>query len=152
MKKNFSGLFNVTVDEKGRFSFPSKLYAQLAEERTVYITLGASKQCLWLVTEKYWNDFVARISSNSSPFDEEGLALTRYFVGHAFEQEVEEKTRRISVPATLLEAAGISDKCLVVGMIKFFELWNPDVFHKKLEQDASVRENRTQKLGGLVKF
>lgn len=152
MQKNFSGSFHVTVDEKGRFSLPTKLYNQLAGMKTVYVTRGGNTDCLWLVTEEYWQQFVSRISSNASPFHEEELALVRYFVGHAFEQEVEEKTRRISVPQPLLTTACIKDKCLIVGLVKFFELWNPEVFQAKLEKDTAMRESQTNKLGGLVKF
>ncbi len=152
MEKSFNSLFQVTVDEKGRFSFPSRLMNQLEGEREVFVTRGRSENCLWLMKKTYWEQFVQRISSNASPFEEESLALMRYFIGHAFEQEIEEKTRRIAIPQTLLNLASITEQCVIVGMVKFFELWNPSIFETCLERESEIREKRVSELGGLIKF
>ncbi len=152
MKTFFSGQFQVTIDENGRFSFPSKQMAQM-DERGVIVNLGLEGNCVWIIPKSYWQQLVERITSASSPLDEStNKAFMRFFVSYSFEQEIEERNRRMPINPQLLEKVGIKDKALVVGLVKYFELWDPDQYQLYLENQKEKRNEAMRELGGSIKF
>ena len=56
------GEFNVTMDDKGRFGFPSKLRSALGQEE-LFVTQGLD-HCLMLFTSEEWLKLVLRAFSS----------------------------------------------------------------------------------------
>lgn len=151
MKTIFSGQHLITIDNKGRFSFPSKQMAQM-DERWVVLNLGLEGECIWIMPHNYWKQLVERITSTSSPLDETtNKAFMRFFVSFSFEQEIE-RNRRLTINPQLLEKAEIEDKAMVVGMVKYFELWNPQKYQQYLDNQKEKRRVAMRELGGSIKF
>ena len=148
----FSGSYIVTLDDKGRFSFPSKQINQM-DDRGVFVNLGCEGSCIWITPRQYWQQLVQRITSNSSPLDESiNKALMRYFVSFSFEQEIEEKTRRLSINQQLLDKIGVKDKAIMVGMVQYFELWEPSSYEYYMEKQEPLKVEAIKELGGAIKF
>lgn len=121
------GEYKNTMDEKGRFFFPSKLRAELAEN--VLIVTQGIENCLLLYTPEEWDKIVSKLKEKISPFNERNRLVLRRFIAPA--QEVEfDKSGRISVPQSLREYAGLQKECqcLVRGMISYMEIWDAETY------------------------
>ncbi|MCR4626876.1 MAG: division/cell wall cluster transcriptional repressor MraZ [Treponema sp.] len=133
-----TGEYRNTLDEKGRILFPSKLRSELSENSLV-ITQGIDR-CLWLYTPDEWNAFSAKVMESASPFNEKNRNVIRRIIAPA--QEVEfDKAGRLSIPQTLRDFALLSKECVILGNIKYFELWDAESYNNYLkESEASFRD------------
>lgn len=128
-----TGEYNNTIDEKGRFSFPTKL--RTAVNQNVLIVTKGSERCLWLFTTEEWESFQTKLLGNASMMKSKDRQIVRHFVAPA--QEIEfDKNGRLSIPQSLREYAGLSKDCTVLGVSKFIELWD-SAEYKKCEDDSS---------------
>lgn len=123
------------VDDKGRVLLPVKMRRALMgddERDPVYMTRGF-EDCLAVYPRKRWDDLQAMIS-DLNPFDPRARAFTRLFVGDS-EEVFPDGQKRVKLPAFLREMAGIEDKVLVVGTGDRIELWNPERYEAKLNEE-----------------
>lgn len=147
----FSGNYTAKVDNHGRFTFPSKQLIQLGEERSMFIMLGILGASIWLMPKEYWLEFSKFMMNNKFPFGVSEMALRRQFLGNSFDTEIE-STSRIVIPQSLLDRIGITDKCTIVGVGDFFEIWNPQSFLEREETEETVRSKAIKELGGPTKL
>ncbi len=125
---------------------------QLDDQKELVITQGLHG-ALWLIPQLYWKQLMSRISGSGSPFVETDLEIVRYFIGHAYSVELEDAHRRFAIPSILIDIAQLRDKCIIVGMVKFFELWNPACYqeHTQKVRDKALKRV-SDELGGLIRF
>ncbi|MGP1586756.1 MAG: division/cell wall cluster transcriptional repressor MraZ [Treponemataceae bacterium] len=133
-----TGEYNNSIDEKGRISFPAKLRS--AVNQNVLIVTKGLDRCLWLFTSLEWEDFQSKLMSNASMMNSKNMQVVRHFVAPA--QEVEfDKSGRISIPQSLREYANLSKECTVLGVAKYIELWDMQVYKDYLDaSEVSFRE------------
>jgi MraZ protein len=133
------GQYSITLDEKGRIVFPSRLRSGLAEP-VVMITHGMDK-CLWIFSSAEWRSFAAKITESTSQLNMRNLAIRRNFTAPA--QEVEfDRNGRLSIPQSLRDYAGLSKDCVIHSMkSQMIELWDAGEYQAYLERsEAIVRE------------
>lgn len=66
--------------------------------------------------------------------------IQRRILAPAVELEVD-KTGRITIPSLLREHAGLKKDCLVLGMIRYLEIWDEEAYQKYQEgTEASLGE------------
>lgn len=144
------GEYKNSLDEKGRFVFPSKLRSNLTEN--VLIVTQGIENCLLLYTPEEWNKIVSKMKEKLSPFIERDRLVLRRFIAPA--QEVEfDKSGRISVPQNLREYAGLQKECqcLVRGMISYMEIWNADAYREyDSQKDAGEFCAAVEELGVIT--
>lgn len=147
----FSGNYTATVDNYGRFTFPAKQLSQIGKDRKMYVILGVLGSSLWIMTKAYWDEFSAYIVQKEFPFGVKEMALRRQFLGNAFDTEIEANSR-IGIPQTLLDKVGIVDKCMIVGVGDFFELWDPTKYAAREREEETIRDKAVRELGGTIKL
>ena len=119
----FMGQYLHNLDEKGRIIIPTKIREQLTP--TVVVTIGFDK-CIALYSMEGWEKFqnsLLTLPANS----QDARKHVRLIVGSASALEFD-KQGRINLPSNLLNHAGASKECVVVGVLDHVEIWSKDVW------------------------
>jgi MraZ protein len=121
----FSGVFQHSIDAKGRTSLPAKfreiLSAQGADK--LFITIDLIDDCLTAFAPAAWTSFAAKVAARSM-FDPDIRRIARAFIAPAHECPVD-KLGRILIPPTLREAVGIVEEITWAGTVERIEIWTP---------------------------
>ncbi|HON79928.1 MAG TPA: division/cell wall cluster transcriptional repressor MraZ [Spirochaetota bacterium] len=126
----FMGEYHPSLDEKGRVAVPIKLRKAFGEDviiEKLVVTYGFGKYIMAYRVED-WDDFVKTKLIKASETDPDGPNLVRYFVGGAFECELD-KQGRIIVPQHLKEHAGIAKDVTVLGLYNRIEIWDTAMYN-----------------------
>ncbi len=126
----FMGEYHPSLDEKGRMAVPIKLRKAFGENDIInklIVTYGFGKYIM-AYREQDWDDFVKTRLIKASESDQNGAALVRYFVGGAFDCELD-KQGRIIIPQHLKEHSGIVKDVTVLGLYNRIELWDTEVYN-----------------------
>ena len=124
----FMGMYDYSVDNKGRVSIPLKMRKNLSPEAndTFVVTRGFEK-CISVYPLDEWNIIENRINSLNS-FKEKERLFQRTFLMWASHQELDSQSR-ILLPKNLLEYAGIKSEVKIIGVGERIEIWNPQGFN-----------------------
>lgn len=141
-----TGDYRNTLDEKGRIMFPSKLRSDLPQSSLI-LTQGLDT-CLWLFTAKEWELLSNKIMENASPFQAQSRLVWRRLIAPAQEIEID-KTGRISIPQSLREYAGLKHDCVILGINRYIELWDVEIYNKYLADTEEQFQSATQELGNI---
>ena len=132
------GQFNITVDDKGRISLPSKIRGKI-ESDTLILTKGIER-CLWIYMPEEWERVSSQIIGGSSEFSLDTQNALRRFIAPAEEVSVD-KAGRIKLPASLMKSMDISRDCYLLGMGERLEIWDETVYESFEEaKSAEVKE------------
>jgi len=137
----FMGQYLHNLDEKGRIIIPTKIRDLLTS--TVVVTIGFDK-CIALYSLQGWEKFqnsLLALPSNS----QDARKHVRLIVGSASALDFD-KQGRINLPANLLEHAGASKECVVVGVLDHVEIWSKEVWDKYSSDAADTMEEVAEKL------
>lgn len=121
----FKGEYEHSVDNKGRASFPAKLRKYVnpqAQDR--FTILKGLEKCLYLYPLDEWEKVEQRLSKINL-FNKRGRTALRNFLRSA-EDITLDNQKRISIPAKLMEWAGIDTKVIFIGSGERIELWSPE--------------------------
>lgn len=127
-----TGEYRNTLDEKGRVSLPSKLRTELSGR---LIVTQSFDRCLWLYTAEEWKKLSSKIMESSSPFDSKNLLVLRRFISPAQEVEID-KVGRLSIPQSLRDYAGLKKDCVILGVNKYVEIWDAEIYKNYLAENA----------------
>ncbi len=130
-----TGEFTNTLDDKGRISLPSRLRAGLLGN--ILILTQGIDQCLWLFPPEQWKGLSQKLMESTSPFQAKSRMIQRRIIAPAQEVEID-KAGRIAIPQSLREFAGLSKECTILGIEKYFEIW--DVGEYESYWDAKENE------------
>lgn len=126
----FMGEYHPSLDEKGRVAVPIKLRKAFGEELIIeklIVTYGFGKYIM-AYREEDWDDFVKTKLIKASESDSDGANLVRYFVGGAFDCELD-KQGRIIIPQHLKEHACIAKDVTVLGLYNRIEIWDTVMYN-----------------------
>ena len=114
------GEFECTLDAKNRIAIPARLRPVFSEG--VYVTHG-HEHCLAGFTPEGFAAYLDEQMRELSPRSSKARALRRFTAGGAvFEQP--DGQGRVTLPARLLEFAGITREVTVVGVQDQIEIWD----------------------------
>lgn len=132
----YFGEYERTVDYKGRLTVPAHLVVSGVDTdwSRVMIVNGESPS-LYLYDLKTWKLILDEAYRTLD--DDECRLFMHRAVSDAVLSDVD-NLKRITVPATLLEYAGITKRVVVVGMFNRLELWNPERWFEYLEAIVEV--------------
>jgi MraZ protein len=119
-----TGIFKITIDEKGRFQVPSKL--RVVFDSDSYILTYGVENCLQIISEADFKSIKNTINkSTASMFDKNSRMLLRRFVAPATQISLN-KTGRISLPRALREDVGLNNKSegILLNAGTFIEIWS----------------------------
>lgn len=143
----FRGLYEHTIDAKGRTSFPAALRPHLGGQLgdggdeaagvdTLILTTGIDR-CLVAYPQAEWAAFEARLAGLSQ-FDPAVVQLKRIYVAGATECALD-KHGRLMVPPMLREYAGLERDVVWAGMVTTVELWAKEHW---TQQAGALRQDR----------
>lgn len=115
------GTFNLTMDQKGRMSFPAKLREIIGSR---FIVTRGLDGCLYVYSRK---EFKAKTDALKSLPMTGARAFLRSFVGYATVCEAD-KNGRILIPQSLRECAGLTKEIVVAGLIDRCEIWDKEAW------------------------
>lgn len=120
-----------------------RAFAAALEEGSV-ITAGLDG-CLWLYPAANWQAFVERVSPRLALTDTTAREFARYMFGQAHPLEL--KNGHLELPASLRQAAAISNEVVIIGMVDHLELWSPQRWQAQLARADSAWEAGLGALG-----
>lgn len=144
-----TGEFRNAVDEKGRLLIPSKIRGEIAGNILV-LTRGIDT-CLWLFPPEEWKKISDNLLESTSPFNPKARLIQRRIVAPAQEVEVD-KAGRINIPPSLREYAGIKKEAVILGIKKYIEIWDVDMYEAYWKENEKVFQSAAEELGELVSF
>src|SRR2546422_6918108 len=121
----FSGVFQHSIDAKGRTSLPAHfrelLSAQGADK--LFVTPDLIDPCLVAFAPAHWQKLAEKVASLSM-FDPRTRLLSRVFIAPAQECPVD-KLGRVLIPPSLREYAGLVEEITWAGTVERIEIWTP---------------------------
>ncbi len=144
-----TGEFRNALDDKGRLSIPARVRAELTGD-TLVLTRGVD-QCLWLFPPEEWKALSESLMRAASPFTKKARLLQRRIIAPAQEVELD-RAGRINIPASLLQSAGLSRECIILGINRYLEIWDVEAYDAYLEENESEFQEAAEELGGFVSF
>ena len=125
------GEYAHTIDDKGRFTMPTKLRDALKDG--FVITRGLDG-CLYMYDAEHWRQFEEKLVSlpmTNRPARE----FIHFFVSGAVESNYD-KQGRVPLPVNLREYAKLGKDIVIVGAGNHAEIWDADAWRK--DQDSVV--------------
>jgi transcriptional regulator MraZ len=135
----FTGTYDHTIDSKNRLAIPAEIRTRIIRSANtgdddpifLYVTL-AKDETLCLYTEKGY-DKQANELDNSEMDPKELLEYERVF--YSLSRSVEfDKQGRITLPANLLERAGLGSEVVLIGVKDHLEVRDRKAWYDYLEQ------------------
>ncbi len=113
-----TGIYNHTLDAKGRLFIPAKLREELGD--VFYVTLSMEK-CLSAYSSDSWNVFMDKIKA----MPKAKQIKMRPLFSHAAKCELDAQGR-ILLPQALRDFAGLTKNVTVVGAGECAEFWDSE--------------------------
>lgn len=136
----FLGIYEHSMDDKGRLSIPSRFREILLEKQVperLIVTQGLD-QCLFGYSLDEWKKFEEKIVSRPLAKSDD-----RYFVRRLFAGAVDcslDKQGRIMLPANLRTFADLKREAVVVGVSNRMEIWSPERWRHYVENGKPLEE------------
>lgn len=128
----FKGKYNYSVDDKGRVSIPAKLRKNLSEAaKNSFVATRGLDGCIFLYPSDVWEKRETEMSEKLNVYLPENRMFMRLLLEYANDAALD-KQSRIMLPQELLDYAGITGSVLVVGLSDHIELWNPELYARKV--------------------
>ena len=132
----FMGEYRHNLDAKNRLIIPSKFRDQLSS--TVYVTEWMDG-CLAAYAEPEWNAMVEKLNRLPKT-NKAARAYVRRITGKADTCPIDSQGR-ILLPQFLVNDAGITKPCVIVGVSDHFEIWSQERYEAvEDENDESFEE------------
>jgi MraZ protein len=129
------------LDEKNRLTLPSKLRGAFGDG--VVVTRGLDG-CLLAWPVDAWGEMAERLKGVDQ-FSADGRKIRRHFFSGAAQGELD-KQGRLVIPATLLDAAGITREVTVAGVSDHLEIWDRAAWRQQLHEVEGSAEDVAERL------
>ena len=129
------------LDETNRLTLPSKLRGAFGDG--VVVTRGLDG-CLFAWPVDAWQTMAERLEA-VDPFSVDGRNIRRHFFSGASHGELD-KQGRLVIPATLLDAAGITREVTVAGVSDHLEIWDRALWRQQLHEVEGSAEDVAERL------
>ena len=128
----FRGKFKHTIDNKGRFTLPSKfrevLRVKYGSENLIITNYPG---CLVAYPVEEWKKIEKKLLTLPSDVPQVREYI-RYFLGPAEECQPD-RLGRLLIPQSFRKELGLEKEVVLLGMLNHFEIWNPADLEKKFE-------------------
>jgi MraZ protein len=130
----FIGTHQNKLDAKGRVSIPAQFRSVLKKNSqagetsptaVMYLRPSHQHPCIEGWTELGFEELSAPVAEDYNQFSQEHEDFVMALFGNACSVETD-KEGRISVPASLLAHAGVSDNLVFIGTRNTFQIWEPE--------------------------
>lgn len=146
----FTGDFDVKLDAKGRFLFPSSLLQQMEEsnEASFVVKKDIYEPCLTVYTKQEWQRQVETIRKNLNPFNREHNIFLREFFKDTAECALDSSNRMV-IPKRLVQSVNLESEICVIGLDTKIEIWDKKQYEKSHPSSENFAELAEKILGNL---
>jgi MraZ protein len=141
----FLGEFSHSLDSKARLTIPARYREAL--EVSLVVTRHPTDRCLILFPMVEWERVAEKI--NSLPLADPRSSLLRRLLFGAAEELTPDQQGRILLAQRLRDHAQIENDVLIIGMSKFLELWNPNLWNAKVISELNNSEVNAELFAAL---
>lgn len=122
------------VDEKGRLKIPTIFRSEIEQEHgsEFYIT-SLYGDSVRVYPFPVWSEIEQKISEAPST----NVAVKRFLrnTNYYGQMVTMDNQGRILIPPMLRESAQVRDEVTVMGALKYLEIWNAEIFKKKMQEN-----------------
>lgn len=118
----FRGENEHNLDSKDRLTVPSRHRDQLADG---VVLMKSLDPCVAVYPAAAFDTFTKRSLGDINPLGRTGRMMTRRLNARSHD-DVLDSAGRIRIPQGLLDHAGLSGACTVIGVDDHLEIWDPD--------------------------
>lgn len=135
------GEYHHNIDDKGRLVIPTKYRMELGES---FVLARGLEKCLYAYSMSEWNKLVEKL--NTLPFTKkDARAFVRTFFSGATVCEFD-KSGRINVTSPLVSYAGLTNKCVIIGVNDRLEIWDEESFNSYIDKTSESMEDIAENL------
>ena len=135
------GEYHHNIDDKGRLVIPTKYRMELGES---FVLARGLEKCLYAYSMNEWNKLVEKL--NTLPFTKkDARAFVRTFFSGATVCEFD-KSGRINVTSPLASYAGLTGKCVIIGVNDRLEIWDEESFNSYINKTSESMEDIAENL------
>ena len=135
------GEYHHNIDDKGRLVIPTKYRMELGES---FVLARGLEKCLYAYSMNEWNKLVEKL--NTLPFTKkDARAFVRTFFSGATVCEFD-KSGRINVTSPLVSYAGLSSRCVIIGVNDRLEIWDEESFNSYIDKTSESMEDIAENL------
>ena len=124
-----TGIYQHTLDAKGRLFIPAKLREELGE--TFYVTISPEK-CLSAYSQENWDDVARRVAAMTNVQQRK----MRPLFAPAARAELDSQGRAL-IPQNLRDFAGLKQKVTVIGCNNHAELWDSETWSAVFAEETT---------------
>jgi MraZ protein len=145
---SFMGMFNYSIDSKGRINIPSKLRKCLNPEAkdTFVLTKGLDK-CIYIFPLDEWNDLENKIKT-LNVFNKDDRFFRRTWLMWATQQELDAQSR-ITLSKELMDYANIKSDATIIGNMNIIEVWDPETYNGYMNSHTESYEEVAERVMGI---
>ncbi len=130
-----SGNYTHNLDPKGRATIPAALREAFSEGFTIGLNNDFSAVALY--PPEKWNEIGEKLNRIPDS-DAKGMAYVRLIKAFSYPGQTLDGQGRVLIPQALRQQAGVDKAIRFVGVGRFLEIWDEDLF---VRQFAAAREN-----------
>ena len=127
----FLGEYRHSIDAKGKLIIPSKLRDLLG---TDFIITRGLDGCLFIYPNDEWENIIKKYKD--IPDTKNKRQFMRIFLSGATVCEYD-KQGRINIPSPLIEFAGLSKDCIIIGVDERLEIWSKERWEEFIDTNES---------------
>ncbi len=132
----FTGVFDHTLDEKGRVSLPAKIRKSLP--KTLKTVLSLDKESVYVFSPKAYRAWVDKFFPNGmDPLSRKDVALKRRLTAFAPETDID-SAGRISIDARLREICGLEKDVTIIGCGEYLEIVDREKYRAQEEDNLDM--------------
>lgn len=132
---SFRGIFEHTLDDRGRVAIPARYRAEFAAGAV--LTLGP-EGCIEVYTPDGFTDMSDRVAAEPAT-SLEGRRARRRFDAQSFDTELD-RQGRILVPARFRDVVGLDGSVVIAGRRECLEIWVPQKWQRELAAASSSEQ------------
>jgi MraZ protein len=141
----FLGLYDHTIDDKGRLAIPARFRADLSDG--LYLTAGVDR-CLQILTSQTWQAEVEAIRQLPQLHAAARQAQRNLFAMAT--HLVPDKLGRIVVPQNLRSYAGLGNDVVIAGVYDRVEIWDREAWSQVRQDFVENGVEQIQQLSELL--
>lgn len=148
MLGNFRGASNLSLDDKGRMTIPSRYRELIANACDGNLVMTADPdECLLLYPYEEWLDVEKSLAALPS-LNKQARSLKRLLIGYAHEVSMD-KNGRLLLPPPLRDFANIEKQIVLIGQSNKFEIWNDDQWQASTKEWVDDHKEKNELIGDL---
>ena len=140
----FRGQHEHSLDAKDRLTIPARFRAALDDGVVLFEELD---KCVSIYPVAEYGELTRNYLHSLNPLTKRGRMMRRRFHARSHDEKLD-SAGRVRVPKHLIDHAGLSGACMVVGVDDHLEIWEPDAWRAHDAEIDAQADELAESLGG----